>query len=181
MVATGMTPLVQVPPPATPPLVEPAQTIATAVASPKLSGSLLDMAKPTCDPEVVEAHADAAAWTLGPDRRLVAVPCADSTSNVSVALFTTDAKGEQPRPAMLEQPPRQGDAEADNVVVNYDFDVKSLTLTSLDKGRALGDCGSSRTWVWTGEIFALLEAAELEACPGALPEDWPPVYTAVRK
>ena len=100
---------------------------------------------------------------------------------MSVALFTTDAKGEKPRPAMLEQPPKQGDAEADNVVVNDDFDVKTLTLTSLDKGRGLGDCGSLRTWVWTGEIFALLQAAELGTCPGALPEDWPSVYQARRR
>jgi hypothetical protein len=130
---------------------------------------------------VVEAHADAAAWTLGPDRQLVAVPCAEGPYNVSVALFTTDGKGGQPRPAMLEQPPKQGDAEADNVVVNYNFDVKTLTLTSLDKGRGLGDCGAMRTWAWTGEIFALLQATELETCPGALPEDWPPVYQARRR
>lgn len=180
LVARGTTSFDQVPP--MPPVVQPAAGLAaTPVSSPILSRALLDMAKPACDPEVVEAHSDAAAWMLGADRRLVAVPCADSPYNVSAALFTTDAKGEQPRPAMLEQPPKQGDAEADNVVVNYDFDVKTLTLTSLDKGRALGDCGTTRTWVWTGEIFALLSAAELEACPGALPEDWPPVFAAVRK
>ena len=164
-----------------PPVVKTAEVAGVAVASPTMSRALLDMAKPACDPEVVEAHGDAAAWMLGPDRQLVAVPCAEGDYNVSVALFTTDAKGGQPRPAMLEQPPRQGDAAVDNVVVNYQFDVKTLTLTSLDKGRGLGDCGSSRTWVWTGEIFALAQAAELEACPGALAEDWPPIYQAVRK
>ncbi len=181
LVARGMTPIGQVPTPPAPPTVQPASVTAAVAPAPTLSRALLDMAKPACDPEVVEAHSDAAAWTLGPDRQLVAVPCAEGAYNVSVALFTTDGKGGQPRPAMLEQPPKQGDAEADNVVVNYDFDVKTLTLTSLDKGRGLGDCGSSRTWVWTGEIFALLRAAELETCPGALPEDWPPVFQARRQ
>ena len=183
LVARGMTPVGQVPPPAAPPVVQPAAITVSSVTSPTLSRDLLDMAKPACDPEVVEAHSDAAAWTLGPDRQLVAVPCAEGPYNVSVALFTTDAKGEQPRPAMLEQPPKQGDAEAeaDNVVVNSDFDAKTLTLTSLDKGRGLGDCGAKRTWIWTGEIFALLRASQLEACPGALLQDWPSVYAAVRK
>ncbi len=181
LVARGMTPVSQVPAPPVPPTVQPAGITAAVAASPTLSRALLDMAKPACDPEVVEAHGDAAAWTLGPDRQLVAVPCAEGAYNASVALFTTDGKGGQPRPAMLEQPLKQGDAEADNVVVNYDFDVKTLTLTSLDKGRGLGDCGASRTWVWTGEIFALLRAAELETCPGALPEDWPPVFQAHRQ
>ena len=179
LVARGAAPFVpQTPVPV--PLVQPAGIVASAVASPTPSRALLDMAKPACDPEVVEAHSETAAWSLGSDRRLVAVPCVESPDNVSVALFTTDAKGEQPRPAMLEEPPRQGDAEAENVVVNYEFDPKTLTLTSLDKGRGLGDCGASRTWVWTGEIFALLTAAALDACPGALPEDWPPVFEARR-
>ncbi len=180
LVAPGTAPLGQIPPPPVPPMVQVAAIVAAPVASPMLSRALLDMAKPACDPETVEAHSDAAAWMLGPDRRLVAVPCTEGAYNVSVALFTTDAKGDKPLPAMLEEPPKQGDAEADNVVVNYDFDVKTLALTSLDKTRGLGDCGASRTWVWTGEIFALLRATELEACPGALPEDWPPVFEARR-
>ena len=181
LIARGMTPISQVPPAPLPPTIQPANIVAAAAGSPTLTRAILDMAKPACDPEVVEAHSDAAAWTLGPEHQLVAVPCAEGPYNVSVALFTTDGKGGQPRPAMLEQPPKQGDAEADNVVVNYDFDAKTLTLRSLDKGRGLGDCGTSRTWVWTGEIFALLQAAELETCPGALPEDWPPVFQALRR
>lgn len=181
LVARGRTPMGQVPPPVAEPMVQPTAIAATAVVSPTLSRALLDMAKPACDPEVVEAHIDAAAWTLGPGRQLVALPCAEGDYNVSVALFTTDGKGGQPRPAILEQPPKQSDATTDNVVVNYEFDVNTLTLASLDKGRGLGDCGTARTWVWTGEIFALLKATELEACPGALPEDWPVTYRASRK
>lgn len=181
LIEPGTASLATVPPPPSPPVLVPADITAAAVATPNPSRALLDMAKPACDPEVVEARADAAAWTLGPDRRLVAVPCADSPTNVSAALFTTDAKGEQPRPAMLEQPPKQGDAEADNVVVNYEFDAKTLTLTSLDKARGLGDCGRTRKWVWTGELFALLEAADMEQCPGALPDDWPTVFRAARR
>ena len=181
LVARSTIPMRQMPPLGAVPTVRPATIIATAVVSPTLSRALLDMAKPACDPEVVEAHSETAAWTLGPDRQLVALPCAEGAYNVSVALFTTDEKGGQPRPAMLQQPPKQGDAATDNVVVNYDFDVKTSTLTSLDKGRGLGDCGSARTWIWTGEIFALLKATELEACPGALPEDWPVTYQAVRR
>ncbi len=181
LVARGMTPVGQVPLPPMPPTIHPASIAAAAVAVPTLSRALLDMAKPACDPEVVEAHSDAAAWTLGPDRQLVAVPCSEGADNVSVALFTTDGKGGQPRPAMLEQPPKQGDAAVDNIVVNDDFDANTLTLTSLDKGRSQGDCGTSRTWAWTGEIFALVQATELETCPGALPEDWPSVFKAIRK
>lgn len=181
LVARGMTPIGAVPPPPEPPVVRTSGIAITPATLPPLSRRLLDMAVPACDPETVEAHSEAAAWTLGPDRLLVAIPCAEGAYNLSVALYTTDAKGEQPRPAMLEQPPERGDAAVDNVVVNYGFDVKTATLSSLDKGRGLGDCGSQRSWVWSGEIFALLAAAELDACPGALPEDWPAVYTARRE
>lgn len=181
LVARGLTPPGAVPLPPEVPVVQTTTATITPAAMPPLTRRLLDMAAPACDPEVVEAHTEAAAWTLGPDRLLVAVPCTEGAYNLSVALYTTDAKGDQPRPAMLEQPPRQGDAAVDNVVVNYGLDVKTATLSSLDKGRGLGDCGTQRTWVWTGEIFALLAASQLEACPGALPEDWPSVYVAKRK
>jgi hypothetical protein len=101
--------------------------------------------------------------------------------NVTSALFFTDANGGAPRPTVLSRPVAGGDAgNPANLLINADFDPKSMVLTEFAKGRGIGDCGSIWTWLWTGRAFEPLDASRLEACPGALPEDWPNIYKATR-
>ena len=118
---------------------------------------------------------------MGRDLVLVAVPCVRGAYNMTRALFFTDAKGGAPRPVPLPQARAEDVATAENVVTNMGFDQKTMILSDFAKGRGLGDCGDRRTFVWTGKIFALLEAAGLDACPGALAEDWPLFYRAKLK
>ena len=75
----------------------------------------------------------------------------------------------------------QADGDPPNMLINESFDPKTMVLTSFAKGRGIGDCGTLTEWVWTGSTFALLDASGIEACPGALPEDWPSVYQANRR
>ena len=183
LVARGMTPIGQVPAPPEPPTVEAASAgAAAAIDKPTFSKALIDMAATVCDAEVVKDQADAAAWRLAPGTILVRLPCSQGAYNVSSALYTTNADGGDPQALVLPRPPTaQASDEAANVAVNASFDPKSMELSSLEKGRGLGDCGSAATWVWTGRRFELTQASSLEACPGALPEDWPSVYLAQRK
>lgn len=181
LVARGMTPIGQVPEPSRPPIIRaaPAGSV-KEIAKPILDRGLLQEAEAIadCDKAVVAAHESAQAWRLGANQVFVAVPCFNAAYNFSSALFFTGVGG-KPRPVPLPSAP--GDSgTARNVVTNFGFDPKSMTLTEFNKGRGIGDCGETRTWLWTGQTFALLDAARLEACPGALPEDWPNTFHAER-
>ena len=181
LVARGMTPVGQVPPAPQPPTIEAAPSgSVTAIDKPSFSRAVIDMAAKVCDADVVKDQADGSAWRLGPDTILVAVPCSQGAYNLMSALYITGADGGSPRAVVLPRPVSQSD-EGPNIVVNANFDLKTMQLTSLDKGRGLGDCGTAATWVWSGRSFALLNASELEACPGALSDDWPSLYTAKLK
>ena len=182
LVARGMTPVGQVPPaPAAPVVATAPAGSASAVDKPGVPKALIDLAAPACDPDVVKDQSEAEAWRLASGKVLFALACTQGAYNLSSALYLADADGGGAAPVALPRPPvLQADAVA-NVVVNASFDPKTMRLVSFEKGRGLGDCGTSATWVWDGHAFELLEASMLEACPGALPEDWPSVYTAREK
>lgn len=57
------------------------------------------------------------------------------------------------------------------------FDEKSLVLDTFYKGRGIGDCGSSSTYVYdlTRGKFVLTEARVKDSCDGEI-TDWPVVY-----
>lgn len=56
------------------------------------------------------------------------------------------------------------------LLVNADWDEASQTLSSHAKGRGLGDCGNSETYVWDGEMFRLTSAYGMMECRGSM--DW---------
>ncbi|MFN0046348.1 MAG: DUF1176 domain-containing protein [Sphingorhabdus sp.] len=62
------------------------------------------------------------------------------------------------------------------LVVNADWDATKQTISSYSKGRGLGDCGSSESWVWDGDMFRLTNAALMGECRGSL--DWIPIWRA---
>lgn len=179
LIARGMTPIGQVPEPREPPTVVAAGGDIREIAKPAPSKALMDVARPGCDPDALAVQADVQAWRLGPDRVLFALPCAQGAYNTGVALYVTDEKGRSPKPVSLPKP--SGGGADDNIVVNMAFDPKTKELSSFDKGRGLGDCGTATSWLWTDRGFALLTASGLDACPGALPDDWPNLYSAVKR
>ena len=182
LVARGMTPIGQVPPALPAPVVAatPADG-ASAIDKPSVPKALIDLATPICDAEAVADQSDAEAWHLGADTTLYALICTQGAYNTVSALYIVDAAGGVPKPVALPRPAALKGDSADNVVENVGFDPKTMTLNSFGKGRGLGDCGSSASWLWDGHAFELLEASLLDACPGALPEDWPSIYSARRK
>lgn len=62
------------------------------------------------------------------------------------------------------------------LLVNADWDVATQTVSSYAKGRGLGDCGSTESWVWDGAMFRLTKASAMGECRGSL--DWIPVWRA---
>jgi Protein of unknown function (DUF1176) len=62
------------------------------------------------------------------------------------------------------------------ILINADWDAAKQSLGSYAKGRGLGDCGSSESWVWDGAMFRLTEAKVMGECRGSL--DWIPVWRA---
>ena len=182
LVSRGMTPIGQVPPPPAAPQVvaAPAGSV-KPLDTPLVSEALTGRASTAGDPEVVKDQSQVQAWRLGENLVLVALPCTQGAYNIASALFLEKADGSNPKSLALPRPvPLEAD-QAANVVTNFGFDPKTMQLASLDKSRGLGDCGVAATWLWDGQAFALLKAAGLDACPGALPEDWPSLYSAARK
>lgn len=183
LIATGMTPPSAVPPPVALPVVAGAAPGSVqAVATPIASKALL-AAPPAddCDAETVSAHEGLAAWSTGPDSVLVQIPCTNGAYNFTSLFYLTDRAGGHVTPAALPRPAGTAADQPKNAVVNGDFDPKTMQLSEFDKGRGIGDCGTLTQWIWTGQAFVLLSADVEESCPGALPQDWPNVYTAVRK
>jgi Protein of unknown function (DUF1176) len=62
------------------------------------------------------------------------------------------------------------------LLVNSDWDAATQTISSYSKGRGLGDCGSSESWVWDGAMFRLTSATAMGECRGSL--DWIPIWRA---
>lgn len=62
------------------------------------------------------------------------------------------------------------------LLVNADWDAATQTISSYSKGRGLGDCGSSESWVWDGTMFRLTDATVMGECRGSV--DWIPVWRA---
>jgi hypothetical protein len=52
------------------------------------------------------------------------------------------------------------------LLVNADWDAATQTIGSFSKGRGLGDCGSSESWVWDGTMFRLTDATVMGECRG---------------
>jgi Protein of unknown function (DUF1176) len=62
------------------------------------------------------------------------------------------------------------------LMINADWDSASQTLSSVAKGRGLGDCGHAESYVWDGVQFRLISAYGLDQCRGAL--DWLTLWQA---
>jgi Protein of unknown function (DUF1176) len=62
------------------------------------------------------------------------------------------------------------------LLVNAGWDAASQTIVSYAKGRGLGDCGSSESWIWDGSMFRLTDASAMGECRGSL--DWIPLWRA---
>jgi len=80
--------------------------------------------------------------------------------------------------------PREVATAADGGVemnINPGFDESTQTMSLLNKGRGIADCGQASQWAWDGRSFRLIESKVMPTCKGVAPSDWPVLYHAERK
>ncbi|MGL6160426.1 DUF1176 domain-containing protein [Microbulbifer sp.] len=116
---------------------------------------------------------------LGAGRLLHIVPCWAGAYNLGSLVFVTGAKGEEPQLVTFDEYLPDGKRTRTEVLVNAAFNPESGVLTSFNKARGIGDCGSMGKWLWRAGTFQLVEFRARE-CGGEPVEssEWPVLYRA---
>lgn len=106
---------------------------------------------------------------LSKTETLVLVPCGAGAYNfTSVPVIATGVPGRRIfRFASFDFQPGWSEGAAHPMLVNAGWAAETSTLQSYAKGRGLGDCGGSETYVWDGAGFRLVEASAMGECRGA--------------
>lgn len=109
------------------------------------------------------------AWALDGTLRLVAIACSRGAYNVSSQFWLVTGRDvAKARPA-----PFEGDtSKTSSELVNADFDPKTGQISFYAKARGLGDCGSSGSYGWNGQRFAVLQWSEMSECRLLPGDDW---------
>jgi hypothetical protein len=167
--ATGPKPADTVPPaPAVPVIaaVAPSGTAATPTGAQlaemrKLQGCTDNPIAP--DSDVIRPEA----FALGGGKTLVLMPCGVGAYNLIQSLFVID--GERVSAAKTDSPAGFDETGADSgsrvaTIVNGTFEKG--VLQSYAKGRGLGDCGVTQSFVWDGERLRLSEQSAMGECRG---------------
>ncbi|WP_241241804.1 DUF1176 domain-containing protein [Sphingobium algorifonticola] len=105
---------------------------------------------------------------LSKTQTLVLMPCGAGAYNFSsVPLIATGMPGRRSfMPARFDLQPGWSEDAGLPMLVNAGFEAKTSSLSSYAKGRGIGDCGSSETYVWDGTMFRLTEATQMGECRG---------------
>jgi hypothetical protein len=100
---------------------------------------------------------------------LILVPCGTGAYNATVVpVIATGIAGRRAfRLADFDYKPAFGEPGAAFVLVNASWSAERSELSSFAKGRGIGDCGSSETYVWDGTRFRLTQATAMDECRGA--------------
>ncbi|UUL81570.1 DUF1176 domain-containing protein [Sphingomonas qomolangmaensis] len=103
---------------------------------------------------------------LGGGTTLVLLPCDQGAYNAIAALFVIGADG-KPVPAKLDADTGMSpEAQPVPTVVNPDF--ADGVLSTYAKGRGLGDCGTTQSFVWDGQRLRMTEMAAMSECRGSM-------------
>lgn len=119
-----------------------------------------------------ERMADASVWTVktgavGGGATLVLLPCSAGAYNEIDALFVL--KDGEVTPAEVDAPSGFEETGADSQTLVHSVvngGIENGALTSYAKGRGLGDCGVSQSFVWDGRRLRLTDQSEMYECRG---------------
>ena len=108
-------------------------------------------------------------YRLSRTETLVLVPCGAGAYNFSaVPVIATGIPGRRSfRYASFDYKPGWSENAAKPMLINASWTPESASLESYAKGRGLGDCGSSESYVWDGVRFRLVSASAMGECRGA--------------
>lgn len=123
---------------------------------------------------VVEDQVYAMGGRAGKYRALVLISCGSGAYNFSstayIGEFHRGTEQEDQKwsfePAKFDIPPAWGGDGRTPLLVNASWQDKDQILSSFAKGRGLGDCGNSESYVWDGSMFRLIEATSMNECRG---------------
>jgi hypothetical protein len=190
LIRKGDKPASAVPPQPKAPVVVAAKSAnkaATGKAPAKTDPALIKKGRALCGEED-EGSKLTETWPLGNNQFLYAFSCPDSSGAYNYRygfLVATGGNAATARAVSFKWPIKIGDLEtdpgADETIVNPSFDEKTMILSGFNKGRGLGDCGTSEEWVWDGKSFKLAELKMMGQCRLILLSDWPVLYRAERK
>jgi hypothetical protein len=180
LIGRGDKPAAAVPaPPALPAVV--AARLPTGPAPKKAPAAVVAKARAVCEDKKLNEAEDTT--RLGADEVMYWFQCTKLSGayNFFYALLI-DAPGKPVRVAELKPPPElaaRGNGLDTNI--NPGFDEETHTLSMFNKGRGIGDCGSTSEWVWDGRAFRMVGAKSMPECHGVAEADWAPLYRAERK
>lgn len=116
----------------------------------------------------IETHA------LGGGKTLALLPCGSGAYNFSTVPYVIQ-RG-RAVVARFDQVPGWTEAEGIATLVNAGWEPGKAELSSYTKGRGIGDCGSSETFVWDGAMFRLVEMRAMGECRGSI--NWLRIWKA---
>lgn len=110
---------------------------------------------------------------LGEGHTLYILPCDSFAYNFSSQVYVFD--GDEYRQQYFADFSQSTGWTGTPVLFLPGYDPTTKTLTSFYKGRGIGDCGTSGTWLWTGSMFEMTEYRSKDECDGE-DGDWPVVF-----
>jgi len=142
-----------------------------ADAAPGLSESELASARKlaVCD-AMLMARDVTELFPLDGDAALLLLPCEAGAYNVSAVPLIARGKAGARTLSIARfdfAPGFTGEPGKPPLVVNALWDARRGVLSSLAKGRGIGDCGASEDYVWDGTLFRLIESRAMHVCRGA--------------
>ncbi|AYN29390.1 putative exported protein [Buttiauxella ferragutiae ATCC 51602] len=124
------------------------------------------------------ARRDVRVFAVSDDKALLMIGCEAGAYNiVDLAWVVSRQKPFAARQIHLKLPftPASGNTELE--LMNSGYDETNKELTTLAKGRGIGDCGVATRWRFDGQRFRLVRYAEEPTCDGwnASPS-WPTLW-----
>ncbi|RYD54682.1 MAG: DUF1176 domain-containing protein [Sphingomonadales bacterium] len=114
-------------------------------------------------------------YRLDAKTSLVLIPCGSGAYNFNSAAFVL--RGGKGAPAEFDTAPDWLEGDGPGILTNAAFSTtEGAVLSSFSKGRGIGDCGTSQSWVWDGSRFRMIEARVLNECRGSI--NWLTVFRA---
>jgi Protein of unknown function (DUF1176) len=115
-------------------------------------------------------------FDIGRGRVLWSIPCGAGAYNMWNRYYIAPPRGMLARAQFLRQIAIDG--EDDINMVNATLDPAKGTITTFNKARGLGDCGSSETYAWNDRDFVLAQSSEMVPCGGIVSDFWPSTFVS---
>jgi hypothetical protein len=144
--------------------------------------SLTAKAKALCGGGERTALGDAS--RLARDAALYGFSCPDASGAynfASVYLVVPDGKPQAARAVKFVYPAGMAARFDEAMAINAGFDTETMTLSTFNKGRGIGDCGTAEDWVWDGQSFQLVRLRSMPHCKGVTDDAWPVHYRAEQR